>query len=130
VVLVELAVVFFRELGRRVVAERLVDNVAEVGLEADVDETGHGEDFVEDGLAQGVSDASGEVEVLDSLEGFHGEEEEDTLSEHGVAGARVNPPRSEESNKGETARHPTVETHIAFFCAVGSFFFFFFKDFN
>lgn len=111
VVSVELAVVLVAELGIGVVAERLVDDVAEVRLEADVHEAEHGEDLVEDGLAQGVSDAGGEVEVLDSLEGFHSEEEEDTLGKHGVAGARMNPPGSEEANKGETAGHVTVEAH-------------------
>ena len=92
VVFFEFAVVLVAKLWIWCLAQGFVDDVAEVRLEADVDEAGHSERFVEDGLAQGVSDAGGEVEVLDSLEGFHGEEEEDTLGKHKVAGTRVDPP--------------------------------------
>ena len=112
VVLLELVVVFSGELGVGEVAERLVDDVAEVGLEADVDEAQHGEDLVDHGFTDGVSEASGEEEVLDGLEEFHGEEEEDTRSEHAVAGAGMNPPGREETNSGEATRHVSVETHF------------------
>jgi len=112
VVLFELVVVFSRELGAGVVAERFVDDVAEVGLEADVDEAQHGEDLVDHGFTDGISKTSGEEEVLDGLEEFHGEEEEDTSSKLTVAGAGMNPPGSEETNSGEATGHISVEAHF------------------
>jgi hypothetical protein len=95
--------------------KRLVDDVAEVRLKADVDEANHGEDLVDHGLADGVGKAGGEEEVLDGLEELHREEEEDTRREHGVAGAGVNPPRRKKANGGESAGHVSVEAHFLFF---------------
>jgi len=58
--------------------------MAEIGLEADVQETKDGEDFVDHSVADGRIDVGGDEEVLYSLEEFHGEEEKDTRGECSV----------------------------------------------
>jgi len=51
-----------------VLGEGSVDNVAEIGLEANVEETQDGEDLVDDGIANGGINVGGNEEILDGLQ--------------------------------------------------------------
>lgn len=110
-VLGELSIVLSGVLLGGELGQRLVDHMAEVGLEANVDETANGEELVDEGLALGGVEASSDENVLDGLKHLHGEEEEDTSSELTVAGRVVDPPRDEEAKQGKASGHVTVKAH-------------------
>eukprot|EP01084_Bolivina_argentea_P131482 232075_1 len=110
-VLLELAVVLGGVLGVGGHGEGLVDEVAEGGLEADVDEAEDGQDLVDHGVADLGAEVGGNEHVLDGLEELHGEEEEDADRELAVGGVLVDPVGEEKAEGSEAAGHVAVEAH-------------------
>jgi len=86
--------------------------MAEIGLEANVEVTKDGKDLVDDGITDGGVDVGGDEEILDGLQEFHGEEEEDTGSEGGVVGLGPDPPGGEKTDGCESSGHFHRETHV------------------
>jgi len=75
-----------------VLGEGGIDDVAEIGLEADVQESQNCEHLVNQGVADRGIDVRGNEEVLDGLEELHGEEEEHTRGQLGVVRLGPDPP--------------------------------------
>ncbi len=94
-----------------VLGEGSVDDVAEIRLKANVEETEDGEDLVDNGITDGGINVGSNEEILDSLQEFHGEEEKDTSSEASVVGLGPDPPGGEQADTGESSRHFHRETH-------------------
>lgn len=101
--------------------------MAEIGLQANVQETSQGQNLVDGIITRGRSQRAqravgaltaglqlrGNIVVLNSLEELHGEEKEDTRSQLEVVGTSVHPPGREQADGGEARRHFTSETHFS-----------------
>jgi len=75
-----------------VLGEGGIDDVAEIGLEADVQESQNCEHLVDQGVADRGINVGGNEEVLDGLEELHGEEEEHSRCQLSVVRLRPDPP--------------------------------------
>lgn len=107
--------------------QRAVDHVAEVRLQADVQEASEGQNLVDGIITRGRSQSAqravgalavglqlrGDVVILNGLEELHGEEKEDSRSQLEVVGTSVHPPGREQADGREARRHFTSETHLS-----------------
>jgi len=78
-----------------ILGERSVDDMTEVRLEANVQESQDGQNLVDDRIAERGIDVRRDEEVLNELEELHREEEENSRGEFSVVGARIDPIRGE-----------------------------------